>query len=403
MATFTVTQLLGQIKTLIEREQTLRNVWLQGEVSNFVRATSGHCYFTLKDERAVLACVMWKQDAQRLGRLPQNGQQVLVHGYVSLYESQGKMQFYADALELAGVGRLYQEFEALKAKLATEGLFDAERKRPLPAWPQRIAVVTSPRAAALRDILRTLALRYPAVQVLLAPSAVQGAEAPAQIVAAIELLNDWNAGVEPIDVIIVARGGGSIEELWAFNDEQVARAIAASAVPVVSGVGHETDFTLADFAADLRAPTPTGAAAATVPDRLELASQVAAQRGRLALAMSQRLASQRQHLSHSQRLLARLSPHTQIAGRRQQVDDLSLAMQRQMRHRLALHRAELDGLGARMANLDPHAVLQRGYAIVYQQPGARVVTSAQAVTAGVELRIVVADGEFSGVVTSPGP
>ncbi|MFZ2359370.1 MAG: exodeoxyribonuclease VII large subunit, partial [Anaerolineae bacterium] len=269
MTTFTVTQLLSQIKTLIEREQTLRNVWLQGEVSNFVRATSGHCYFTLKDERAVLACVMWKQDAQRLARLPQNGQQVLVHGYVSVYESQGKMQFYADALELAGVGRLYQEFEALKAKLAAEGLFDPEHKRPLPAWPQRIAVVTSPRAAALRDILRTLALRYPAVEVLLAPSAVQGAEAPAQIVAAIELLNDWHAGVEPIDVIIVARGGGSIEELWAFNDEQVARAIAASSVPVVSGVGHETDFTLADFAADLRAPTPTGAAAAAVPDRLE--------------------------------------------------------------------------------------------------------------------------------------
>lgn len=401
MTTFTVTQLLSQIKTLIEREQTLRNVWLQGEVSNFVRATSGHCYFTLKDERAVLACVMWKQDALRLGRLPQNGQQVLVHGYVSVYESQGKMQFYADALELAGVGRLYQEFEALKAKLTAEGLFDPERKRPLPVWPQRIAVVTSPRAAALRDILRTLALRYPAVDVLLAPSAVQGTEAPAQIVAAIELLNDWHAGVEPIDVIIVARGGGSIEELWAFNDEQVARAIAASSVPVVSGVGHETDFTLADFAADLRAPTPTGAAAAAVPDRLELAGQVAAQRGRLALAMAQRLARERQHLGHSQRLLARLSPSAQIASRRQQVDDLNLAMQRQMRHRLALYRAELDGLRARLANLDPHAVLQRGYAIIYQQPGDQVVTSAQAVTAGDALRIVVADGEFSGVVTGP--
>ncbi len=401
MTTFTVTQLLSQIKTLIEREQTLRNVWLQGEVSNFVRATSGHCYFTLKDERAVLACVMWKQDALRLGRLPQNGQQVLVHGYVSVYESQGKMQFYADALELAGVGRLYQEFEALKAKLTAEGLFDPERKRPLPAWPQRIAVVTSPRAAALRDILRTLALRYPAVDVLLAPSAVQGTEAPAQIVAAIELLNDWHAGVEPIDVIIVARGGGSIEEMWAFNDEQVARAIAASRVPVVSGVGHETDFTLADFAADLRAPTPTGAAAAAVPDRLELAGQVAAQRGRLALAMAQRLARERQHLGHSQRLLARLSPSAQIASRRQQVDDLNLAMQRQMRHRLALYRAELDGLRARLANLDPHAVLQRGYAIIFQQPGDQVVTSAQAVTAGDALRIVVADGEFSGVVTGP--
>lgn len=401
MATLTVTQLVGQIKTLLEREQTLRNVWLQGEVSNFVRATSGHCYFTLKDARAVLACVMWKQEALRLSRLPQNGQQVLVHGYVSVYESQGKMQFYADALELAGVGRLYQEFEVLRARLTAEGLFDPEHKRPLPSWPQCIGVVTSPRAAALRDILRTLLLRYPAAEVLLAPCAVQGVDAPAQIIAAIELLNAWNAGVEPVDVIIVARGGGSIEELWAFNDEQVARAIAASAVPVVSGVGHETDYTLADFAADLRAPTPTGAAAAAVPDRLELVGQIAAQRGRLVQAMSQRLSSQRQQLDHSQRLLARLSPRAQIAGRRQQVDDLSLAMQRQMSHRLALHRAELDGLRALLANLDPRAVLQRGYAIVYQEPGARVVTSAQAVTTGDALRIVVADGEFTGVVTGP--
>jgi exodeoxyribonuclease VII large subunit len=398
---FTVTQLVGQIKTLLEREQTLRNVWLQGEVSNFVRATSGHCYFTLKDDRSVLPCVMWKQDALRLSRLPQNGQQALVHGYVSVYESQGKLQFYADALELAGVGRLYQEFEALKARLAAEGLFDTVRKRPLPAWPQRVGVVTSARAAALRDILRTLALRFPAVDVLLAPSAVQGDEAPAQIVAAVELLNAWNAGVEPIDLIIVARGGGSIEELWAFNDERVARAIAASIVPVISGVGHETDFTLADFAADLRAPTPTGAAAAAVPDRLELAGQVAALRGRLALTSSQQLASRRQQLDHSQRMLARLSPRAQIANRRQQVDDLSLAMQQQIRYRLALRRAELDGLVARLANLDPRAVLQRGYAIVYLQASAQIVTSAQAVTTGDALRVVVADGEFSSVVTNP--
>ncbi len=400
MATFTVTQLVSQIKTLLEREQTLHNAWLQGEVSNFTRAPSGHCYFTLKDDRAVLSCVMWRNDAQRLLRLPQNGQQVLVHGYVSLYESQGKVQFYADALELAGVGRLYQELEALKARLVAEGLFDAARKRPLPAWPQRIGLVTSPRAAALRDILRTLAVRFPAVDVLLAPTLVQGVEAPAQIVAAIELLNAWSVGVEPIDLLIVARGGGSIEELWAFNDEQVARAIAASALPVLSGVGHETDFTLADFVADRRAPTPTGAAAAAVPDRLELAGQVRSLRSRQALALAQQVARERQRLAHSQRLLGRLSPAVQIAGRRQQVDDLSLAMQRQMRHRLALRRAELTGLGARLANLDPRAVLQRGYAIVYQRDTGRIVTSTRAVAAGDALRIIVADGEFASVAAS---
>jgi exodeoxyribonuclease VII large subunit len=400
MPTFTVTQLVNQIKTLLERQQSLRNVWLQGEISNFTRAPSGHCYFTLKDDRAVLSCVMWRNDAQRLLRLPQNGQQALVHGFVSLYESQGKVQFYADALEMAGVGRLYQEFEALKARLAAEGLFEPERKRPLPAWPQRIGLVTSPRAAALRDILRTLAVRFPSVDVLLAPTLVQGAEAPAQIVAAIELLNAWSAGVEPIDLLIVARGGGSIEELWAFNDEQVARAIAASALPVVSGVGHETDFTLADFVADRRAPTPTGAAAAAVPDRLELAGQVRSLRSRQALAIAQQVARERQRLAHSRRLLAGLSPQARIAGRRQQVDDLTLVMQRQMRHRLALRRVELTGLQARLANLDPRAVLQRGYAIVYRQPAGQIVTSAQAVAAGDSLRIVVADGEFAGVVTS---
>ncbi len=400
MSTFTVTQLVSQIKTLLERQQSLRNVWLQGEISNFTRAPSGHCYFTLKDDRSVLSCVMWRNDAVRLLRLPQNGQQALVHGYVSLYESQGKLQFYADALEMAGVGRLYQEFEALKARLASEGLFDSARKRPLPVWPQRIGLVTSPRAAALRDILRTLAVRFPAVDVLLAPTLVQGAEAPAQIVAAIELLNAWSMGVEPIDLLIVARGGGSIEELWAFNDERVARAIAASTLPVLSGVGHETDFTLADFAADHRAPTPTGAAAAAVPDQLELTGQVRSLRNRQALALAQQIAGRQQRLAHSQRLLARLSPAVQIAGRRQQVDDLSLAMQRQMRHRLALRRAELAGLEARLANLDPRAVLQRGYAIVYQRDSGRIVTSTRAVAAGDALRIVVADGEFTGVAAS---
>ena len=250
----TVSQLLAHIKNLLADDRTLSDVWLEGEISNFKQASSGHCYFTLKDGGAVLAAVMWRSDAQRLRQLPRDGDQVVVHGAVSLYEAQGKMQFYADHLEMAGVGRLYQDFEALKARLGAEGLFDAGRKRPMPAWPRRVGIVTSAQAAALRDILRTLAVRYPAIDVLLAPAAVQGVEAPTQIVAAISQLNAWSTAVEPIDLIILARGGGSIEELWAFNDERVVRAIAASALPVLCGVGHETDVTLADFAADLRAP-----------------------------------------------------------------------------------------------------------------------------------------------------
>lgn len=390
----TVSQLLAHIKTLLADDRTLSDVWLEGEVSNFKQASSGHCYFTLKDGGAVLAVVMWRSDASRLRQLPRDGDQVVVHGAVSLYEAQGKMQFYADHLEMAGVGRLYQDFEALKARLGAEGLFDAGRKRSLPAWPRRIAIVTSAQAAALRDILRTLAARYPAVDVLLAPAAVQGVEAPAQIVAAISQLNVWSTAVEPIDLIILARGGGSIEELWAFNDERVVRAIAASALPVVSGVGHETDVTLADFAADLRAPTPTGAAALAVPDRLDLAGQTRILRGRLRTSWVKQVAAERRHLAQTRRMLTRVSPQTQIGGRRQQVDDLGLALARQMRQRLLVHRMGVEGMQARLVSLDPRAVLLRGYAIVQQEATGQVVASVRQVSVGDRLRVLVADGDF---------
>lgn len=397
---YTVVELATEIKTLVEGASALRNVWLQGEVSNFVRATSGHCYYSLKDDRAVISCVMWRADAARLARLPQNGEQVLVRGYVSFYEAQGRVQFYTDLLEPAGRGRLYQEFEALRDRLAAEGLFEAATKRPLPAWPQRIGVVTSARAAALRDILRTLAARDPLVEVLLAPAAVQGAEAPPQLVAALALLNNWSATVEPLDVILLARGGGSIEELWAFNDEQVVRAIAGSAVPVVTGIGHETDFTLADFAADLRAPTPTGAASVVTPHRQELQAQVAARRDRLTLALAQRLTGERQRLMHRRSLLRRASPHTQIVRRRQQTDDLTLRLQRQIQHRLALRRAALNGLRARLTSLDPRAVLQRGYAIVSRADTGELVTSVQGVATGATLHVTVSDGGFDVTVNN---
>lgn len=398
-----VGQLVGQIKDLLEQSARLHDVLLQGEISNFVRATSGHCYFTLKDERGKLDCVLWRRDALLLPRLPQNGQQVILHGYVSLYEPQGKLQFYADWVQEAGIGRLYEQFERLKAQLAAEGLFDPATKRPLPPWPQRIGVITSPRAAALRDVLRTLAARFPAVEVLLAPAAVQGAEAPPQIVAAIELLNAWHLGVEPLALIVLARGGGSIEELWAFNDERVARAVAASVLPVISGVGHETDFTLADFAADVRAPTPTGAATLATPDRSELLAQLAVQRQRLGLAVQGQLVAERRRLEHSRRLLGRLSPRARIAAQRQQTDDLAALMQRQMGYTLRLRRTRLNGLYARLANLDPRAVLQRGYAIVYRAADGRLVTAAQQVAVGDRLRIVLAEGELQAVASAPSP
>ena len=395
----TVSQLVGHVKSLLEVDPGLTNVWVEGEVSNFKQAASGHCYFTLKDSRAVMPCVMWRTDAQRLRRLPVDGEQVAIHGHVSLYEPQGKLQFYADRLDLAGLGRLYQELEALKARLAEEGLFDAARKRPLPDWPQRIGVVTSSKAAALRDILRTLAVRYPLVDVLLAAAAVQGVEAPDQIAAAIELLNAWNLGVEPLDVIIVARGGGAIEELWAFNDERVVRAIAASAVPVISGVGHETDFTLADLAADQRAPTPTGAAALAVPDLQELAGQLPELRSRLQGALTQRVDRERRQMVQTRRLLDRLSPAVQLATYRQQVDDVNRAMARTVAHMLAVQRAEVDGLRARLASLDPNAVLARGYAILHESSSGAVISSVSQATPGALIQARVSDGEFTATVS----
>ena len=395
----TVSQLITTVKNLLEVDSDLTDVWVEGEVSNFKQAASGHCYFTLKDSRAVVPCVMWRNDALRLRRLPVDGEQVAIHGYISLYEPQGKLQFYADRLDLAGLGKLYQEFERLKAQLADEGLFDAARKQPLPAWPARIGVVTSSKAAALRDILRTLAVRYPLVDVLLAPTAVQGAEAPAQIAAAIDLLNAWNLGVEPIDVLIVARGGGSIEELWAFNDEQVVRAIAASGIPVISGVGHETDFTLSDLAADQRAPTPTGAAALAVPDRLELAGQLPGLRSRLQSAAAGHIDRERRQLVQTRRLLERLSPAVQLATRRQQVDELSRSMTRTAAHRLAVQRAQIDGMRARLASLDPNAVLARGYAILQEPVSGAVITSVAQAASGMAIRARVADGEFDVTVS----
>ena len=395
----TVSQLITTVKNLLEVDSDLTDVWVEGEVSNFKQAASGHCYFTLKDSRAVVPCVMWRNDALRLRRLPVDGEQVAIHGYISVYEPQGKLQFYADRLDLAGLGKLYQEFERLKAQLAAEGLFDAARKQPLPAWPARIGVVTSSKAAALRDILRTLAVRYPLVDVLLAPTAVQGAEAPAQIAAAIDLLNAWNLGVEPIDVLIVARGGGSIEELWAFNDEQVVRAIAASGIPVISGVGHETDFTLSDLAADQRAPTPTGAAALAVPDRLELAGQLPGLRSRLQSAAAGHIDRERRQLVQTRRLLERLSPAVQLATRRQQVDELSRSMTRTAAHRLAVQRAQIDGMRARLASLDPNAVLARGYAILQEPVSGAVITSVAQAASGMAIRARVADGEFDVTVS----
>jgi len=392
---YTVSQLTGTIRRLIEGEPDLNDVWVEGEVSNFSRPTSGHCYFTLKDASAQLGCVMWRNVAQAQTYLPASGDLVLAHGRVGVYEAGGRYQLYVDQLRPAGLGHLYQQFERLKARLEAEGLFAPERKRALPPFPRRIGVVTSPSAAALHDILTILGRRYPLAEVLLAPTSVQGDEAPPHIVAALEALNRR----DDVDVIIVARGGGSLEELWAFNDERVARAIAASRVPVICGVGHETDFTLADFAADVRAPTPSAAAELVAPDCADLRALVAGMAETLQTTLRGTLEEQRWRLAGQARALKHLSPAAQLAQARQRVDDLLGRAQVGLSHSLALRRECLSGLAGQLAGVSPLGTLERGYAIVRHRPTGAVVRSMAQVAAGDVLGIRVADGEFEAEVS----
>jgi len=387
---YTVSQLTGHIRRLMEDDPELGDVWVEGEVSNFGRASSGHCYFTLKDAGSQIGCVMWRNVAHVQDSLPTNGDLVLAHGRVSVYEAGGRYQLYVDQLQPAGVGNLYLEFERLKARLEGEGLFDPERKRPLPSFPCRIGVVTSPTAAALRDIINVLSRRYPLAEVLLSPTQVQGETAPPQIVAALEALNER----DDVDVIIVARGGGSLEDLWAFNDERVARAVAASRIPVLCGVGHETDFSLADFAADVRAPTPSAAAELVAPDRAELRAQVAGLSAAQVAALRGDVEERRWKLAERMQALKHLSPEAQLAQARQRLDDLLGRAEVAVCHSLTLHREQLDGLSGWLAGVSPLGTMERGYAIVRHRETGAVVRSVEQVASGDALGIRVADGEF---------
>ena len=386
----TVSDLTRRIRELLDTDYRLQDVWVSGEVSNVSRPASGHLYFTLKDAQASLRCVMWRPDAARLLAPPRDGQAVEAHGRVSVYETGGQYQLYADTLRPAGEGILYQEFLRLKARLEAEGLFEAERKRELPAWPARIGLVTSPSGAALRDVLHVLRRRFPLAEVTLAPTPVQGDEAPAGIIAALQALNRH---VRP-DVILLVRGGGSIEDLAAFNDEDVARAIAASRAPVVSGVGHETDFTIADFVADRRAPTPSAAAEIITPDLAELTAGVQALAARLAGAFGQLLRTLRWGLDEQRLQLRLASPRAQVASARQRLDDLRARAEVSITSGLRLQRSAVAGLTQTLRAVGPAAVLARGYAVVSLGPSGPVVRSRQQAKPGSALEVRVADGVF---------
>ena len=390
-----VSELALYLKALMETNDILQNIWVQGEVSNCKTYPSGHCYFTLKEGEAQISCVFFKHARLRSSAPDlRDGMAIAVNGRVSFYERDGKLQFYVEGARLIGEGALFQRFEQLKARLAAEGLFDAERKRPLPAQPAIIGIVTSPQAAALRDMLRVLRTRYPLAQVILSPAQVQGVEAPSSIATALDLLNEHGEA----DVVIVGRGGGSIEELWAFNEEVVARAIARSRIPVISGVGHETDFTIADFVADHRASTPTAAATAAVPDIAEWRANLLERQQTLNALMEEALYDLRSQLVLATRDLQRASPQNLIARRRQQVDESTDRLQTRMQHIISLRTERLRGVSLQLHSLSPLLTIARGYAIVRRDANQTIVTSVQQVQPGDELTVQIQDGHIPVVV-----
>jgi len=432
-APISVTQLNAMARRLIE--QRLPLMWVAGEISNLTRATSGHCYFSLKDDRAQVRCVMFRHRMQYIDWALANGMQVEVRAGPSLYEARGEFQLNIEFMRRAGLGALFERFEKLKAKLETEGLFAVERKKALPRFPRRIGVITSPAAAALRDVLTTLRRRLPAVPIVIYPTPVQGEGAAHRIVAALQ-----TAGARAeCDVLVLCRGGGSIEDLWAFNEEIVARALAACALPVICGIGHETDFTIADFVADARAPTPTGAAELATPDRIELRRRLHTlhQRGRRALTRhlerdmqrvdylgrrvvhpGERVRNQLSHLTHLGVRLARCAAHQldqrashvrglarRIAAAAPDVEALQARRERLAQRliagsgRVMERRTALAArLAAHLSALNPKLVLERGYAIVARDDGAIVRDAAQ-LASGDAVQITLARGAADARIT----
>lgn len=390
-----VSQLTGYLRQLLESDEILQDLWVQGEISNLGKPSSGHLYFTLKDGDAAIKCVMWRSSAARMSFAPREGLAVEAHGSLSIYEVSGQVQLYIDTMKPAGEGALYQEYLRLKAKLEAEGLFEPSTKRPIPEMPQTIGIVTSPTGAALQDMLNTLRRRYPIASVVISPTAVQGIDAPSGIVAA---LNQLNSEIHP-DVILIGRGGGSIEDLWAFNEEMVVRAVAASSTPIISGVGHETDFTLTDFAADLRAPTPTAAAEVATPDKLELLGIILELSNRQATYLREKISDLRWEYGQYQNTLERLSPEHAVNTYRQRLDEVASRLDRSLQSIFERKRLHLRNLQQALRSLNPSAVLKRGYAIVTRVEDGTLVKSANQVQRDDKIHIQVSQGSLGARIT----
>jgi exodeoxyribonuclease VII large subunit len=395
---FSVSQVNEYIKMLLEGNPSLNDLWVQGEISGAKLYASGHLYFSLKDSDSVLSAVMFRGSMTRMDFEPENGMKVLAHGRVSAYPPRGQYQFIVDRMIPDGAGALAVAFEQLKAKLGAEGLFDPARKKPLPPHPKRVGVVTSPSGAAVHDIIRVARGRCPSAEILIFPSLVQGAEAPAYLRGGIQYFNAVKDDPEQgVDVIIIGRGGGSAEDLWGFNDERLARAIAASEIPVVSAVGHEVDFTICDFVADLRAATPSAAAELTLPDKGDLSRRVAALSTRLSGAQTTRLRRYRTRLTQLASAKVLTSPEGVYRLRRESLEGLSKRMTLSVSRHLAHKRQSLERVVAGLGALNPLGVLSRGYALVQSEEG-KVIPAAAALEAGQTVTLRFSDGQAHAVI-----
>lgn len=385
--TFSVSGLNQYIKSVLDRDEFLNSLFVRGEISNYKCYPSGHHYFSLKDSEGSIRCVMFRREASRLRFRPENGMKVVAFGRVTVFPRDGQYQLYCADLIADGVGALAAAFEQLKKKLAGEGLFASERKRPIPPYPRKIALITSPAGAAVRDMLRILKARWPVADVVLIPASVQGAEAPEEICNAFSLVGYC----EGVDLVITGRGGGSMEDLWSFNDERVARAIAACPVPVISAVGHEPDVTIADFAADLRAATPSNGAELATPDIQELAAWLESGERRMKKAVDRRLRREREALSRLCRSRIMRDPMTLISDGRMRLDMQGDKLGAALRNRIRFQRGELGRLAASLDALSPLRVLSRGYGIPEKENGA-VLRSVTDTKTGEALRLRLSDG-----------
>lgn len=394
MQVYEVSQINEYLRARFEEDAFLSELLIRGEISNYKLYPSGHHYFTLKDAQGALRCVMFRGSAMRLRFRPENGMKVIAGGRISVFPRDGAYQLYCTSLTPDGVGDLHVAFEQLKAKLQAEGLFAPERKQPLPRYPHRIAIITSSAGAALHDMLRILRKRYPLTEVILLAVRVQGAEAPAEIAAALRYANRFRVA----DLIITGRGGGSIEDLWAFNDERVARAIAASEIPVISAVGHEPDVTISDYVADLRAATPSNAAELAVPDQAELRQYLAARQSMLLTLMNRRLKAERQRVDALASSRSLRSPMNYINDRRLLLDYDDRRLRAAAQRLLGRDRERFVRLTAKLDAMSPLKVLSRGYSLAHNETG-NVVHSVKQLTVGESLHIDFADGRAKAQIT----